>query len=103
MNQTTYHRSVHNTNNPYVRISRSLIQDRRLSALAVGLMAIILSNSDNFILNVGHLKKVSQLTKTQFYKAWNALQEYQYVILKQSGKNTWHHIINEDPNTQKNL
>lgn len=97
MNQTTYHRSHHDENNPYLRINRFLVQDTRLTAIAVGLMAIILSNNDSYVLYAGHLKKVSRLTKTQFQKAWNDLQEYQYVIQKKSGKNSWHYIINEAP------
>ena len=98
MNQTEYYRMNHNKSNPYLKISRSLVQDKRLSAIAVGLMTIILSNSDNFKLNVSYLKQVSQLTKTQFYNAWNDLQKYQYVIQKKVGKGSWHYIINEDPN-----
>ena len=101
MNQTIYYRSVHNKENPYLQISRALIQDDRLSAIAVGLMVIILSNNDSFVLNVGHLKKVSKLTKTQFYKAWDSLQEYQYVVQRKSGKNSWHYIVNEAPITIK--
>lgn len=99
MNQTIYYRSVHNKENPYLQISRALIQDDRLSAIAVGLMVLILSNNDSFVLNVGHLKKVSKLTKTQFYKAWDSLQEYQYVLQRKSGKNSWHYIVNEAPIT----
>jgi len=78
-------------------ISRALIQDRRLSAISIGLMAKILSNSDDFFLNVSHLKHVSKLTKTQFYRAWNELQEYQYIIQRKvDGKGTWHYIVNEN-------
>ncbi len=99
MNQTTYHRMQHNKEHPYVMISRSLVKDNRLSASAIGLMSIILSNRDDFILNVSHLKRVSQLTKTQFYKAWNTLQEYQYIIQKINGTGSWHYIVNENPNS----
>jgi len=98
MNQTTYNRVDHDRKNPYVMISRALTQDKRLSAISIGLMAIILSNSDEFILNASHLKRVSKLTKTQFYKAWHELQECQYLIQKRvDGKGTWHYIINENP------
>ena len=97
MNRTTYNRMDHNRKNPYVMISRALTQDNRLTAISIGLMAIILSNRDEFILNVSHLKRVSKLTKTQFYSAWNDLQEYQYIIQKKvDGKGTWHTIINEN-------
>ena len=102
MNQTAYYRLDHNKSNPYLKISRSLVQDKRLTAIAVGLMVKILSNSDNFVLNASYLKQVSQLTKTQFYKAWNDLQKYQYVIQKKVGKGSWHYIVNEDPN-HKNI
>ena len=88
----------HNNKNPYLKISRSLVQDRSLSAIAIGLMSIILSNNDSFTIKVGYLKMVSKLTRTQFYNAWNDLQKYQYVIQKQSGKNSYHYIINEDLN-----
>jgi hypothetical protein len=97
MNQTTYFRMEHDKKNPFVIISRALTQDRRLSAISIGLMTIILSNSNDFHLNVRYLKNVSRLTRTQFYKAWNELQEYQYVIQKQEGKNSYHYIINENP------
>ncbi len=97
MNQTTYNRVGHNRKNPYVMISRALTQDKRLSAISIGLMAIILSNNDDFVLNVSRLKRVSKLTKTQFYNAWNDLQEYQYIIQRKvDGKGTWHYIINEN-------
>lgn len=96
MNTTKYHRSAHDNENPYLKISSRLITDKRLTAISVGLMCQILNNSDLYIINVAVLKSRSGLTKTQFYHAWNSLQEYQYVIQQRKGKNSYEYIINEN-------
>ena len=96
MNTTIYNRASHSKHNPYTLISNQLIKDSRLNAIAIGLMTLILSNNDTYIINVGTLKIQSGLTRTQFYNAWNLLQEYQYVIQHRDGKSSWQYIINED-------
>ena len=98
MNKTTYNRVKHNKDTPYLKISRALVQDPRLTAISVGLMTIILSNNDSFILNVSHLKRVCGLTRKQFYDAWNQLQQYQYIVQHRDGQHSYQYIINENPN-----
>jgi len=95
MNTTIIHRMKHDKLNYYTKISRKLLQDKRLSVIAIGLMCMILSNNDKYIINVANLKISSKLTRKQFYDAWNKLQELQYVIQSRTGKNTYNFIINE--------
>ena len=82
--------------NHYLKISSKLISDNRLNATSVGLMCMILNNSDSYVINVGVLKSISGLTRNQFYNAWNSLQEHQYVIQQRKGKNSYEYIINEN-------
>ncbi len=98
MNTTTINRSTHDPTHPYLKVSNQLLRDKRLNVSAIGLMCAILSNSDTYIINSTYIKRMSGLTRTQFYKAWDQLKSCQYIIEKQTGKGSWDYIINKYTN-----
>ena len=99
-NQTVYYRAVHDKENTYTTISNQLIQDSRLTASEKGLMLMILSNSDKYILNRIHLERESKLTSTKFKEAWNNLKKNGYVErIDKKGYRIW--CINELPSASQ--
>lgn len=95
MNTSTFHREGHNKMHPYSTISNIILRDTRLNITAIGLMAYILSNSDDYHINLTYIKKKCMISKKQFTVAWDQLQQYHYVIIEYKGNHKWHYIIDE--------
>jgi hypothetical protein len=55
-NKTKFIRTPKNRGNLFVRISKALIDDERLSVIDIGIMNKILSKPDDWILNKGLLQ-----------------------------------------------
>lgn len=100
-NQTTYNRAKHNKKHPYDTISKKLIRDKRLNATAVGLMSIILSNSDSYIINRNDILNRSNLNSNQFKVTWKMLMDYKYIVAIYEGNHKWSYIINEEGDQQE--
>jgi len=95
MNTTTFKRKLHNKDTPFALISQTLLQDRRLSIIAIGIMSFLLSNANNYVVYVDVIKNIGKLTDTQFSNAWKMLQKYKYIETINKGRGCWHIIINE--------
>jgi hypothetical protein len=81
-NKTVYIRESCNEKHPYTIISNHLVKDNRLTATEKGLMLMILSNQNIYVLNSSYLQKESGLGKVQFNKAMKRLQELGYLLKK---------------------
>jgi hypothetical protein len=81
-NKTVYFRESYNEDHPFTIISNHLVKDERLSATEKGLMLMILSNKNIYILNSTYLQKESNLGKVHFNKSLKKLQELGYLLKK---------------------
>lgn len=81
-NKTVYIRESYNEEHPYTIISNHLVKDERLNATEKGIMLMILSNANIYILNSTYLQKESGLGKVQFNKCMKQLQELGYLLKK---------------------
>jgi hypothetical protein len=95
-NKTTFNREPHNSENTYTVISNKLVNDDRLTATAKGIMLMILSNSDNYVLNISYIQKISGVGEVHFQTNINKLKELGYLI-KSRIQGGYHWIINESP------
>lgn len=96
-NDTQYNRAMHE--NKYTVITNDLINDLRLSPIEIGIMVMILSNSDSFIFNSTLMQKRSTLGKVMFYNSMKKLIEFGYIQKKAKVKGGWLWTINETPVT----
>ena len=78
-NKTVYIRESYNEEHPFTIISNHLVKDERLNASEKGLMLMILSNRNDYILNSSYLQKESGLGKTTFNKSMRTLQKVGYL------------------------
>ncbi len=81
-NKTVYIRESYNEKHYFTIISNHLVKDERLTATEKGLMLMILSNSNSYILNSSYLQKESRLGKTTFNKSMKKLQSLGYLLKK---------------------
>jgi hypothetical protein len=90
-NKTVYIRESYNEEHPFTIISNHLVKDQRLNASEKGLMLMILSNCNDYILNSTYLQKESGLGKTTFNKSIKTLQKVGYLLKKplQNGGYKW--------------
>lgn len=90
-NKTVYIRESYNEEHPFTIISNHLVKDERLTASEKGLMLMILSNRNYYILNSSYLQKESGLGKTVFNKSMRTLQKVGYLLKKpiQNGGYKW--------------
>ena len=90
-NKTVYIRESYNEEHPFTIISNHLVKDERLNASEKGLMLMILSNRNDYILNSSYLQKESGLGKTTFNKSMRTLQKVGYLLKKplQNGGYKW--------------
>ncbi len=79
-NKTVYIRESYNDEHPYTIISNHIVKDERLTATEKGLMLMILSNDNSYVLNSSYLQKESGLGKVQFNKTMKRLQELGYLL-----------------------
>ena len=90
----------HDKDNPYTCVTNMLVQDDRLNATEKGLMLILLSNADSYILNSTYFIQQTGLGNNRFYNCWNHLIELGYINKRQiQGACEW--VINEFPNPLK--
>lgn len=90
-NKTVYIRESYNEEHPFTIISNHLVKDERLNAAEKGLMLMVLSNRNVYILNSSYLQKESGLGKTTFNKSMKTLQKVGYLLKKplQNGGYKW--------------
>lgn len=81
-NQTIYIRESYNEEHPFTIISNHIVNDENLSAIEKGIMLMILSNSNDYVLNSTYLQKQSGLGKVTFNKALRKLKNIGYLIKK---------------------
>ncbi len=81
-NTTVYIRESHNEEYPFTVVSNHLVNDDRLNVTDKGIMLMILSNSDSYVLNVTYLQKESGIGKVLFNKSMKKLQELGYLLKK---------------------
>ena len=101
-NKTKISRVKHLAENPYTCITNRLIQDEHLNATEKGMMLMLLSNADSYILNSTYFIQQTGLGNTQYYNCWNHLIELGYINKRQiQGGYEW--IINESPQPLKSV
>lgn len=102
MNQkTVFNRAKHTLTNPYLKISSKLIRDPNLDATAIGIMNIILNNSNDYIINKKDIQSRSNLNSNQFKVHWKMLLQYKYIVALPMGNHVWKYIINEEGEKQE--
>lgn len=80
MSNNTIFRSPKSKENPFAQISRSLLQDKTLSYEARGLLAYVLSHSNNWKINIKDLQQ--KCSSDRVYRILNELIEKGYVKRK---------------------
>ena len=100
-NKTTFLRTPKNRGNLFVRTSKALIDDERLSVIDIGIMNKILSKPDDWILNKGCLQSASGIGEILFNNSWDNLKECGYITQKKVIDNRkvigWEYTIIEKP------
>lgn len=81
-NKTVYIRESYNEEHPFTIISNHLVKDENLNATEKGIMLMILSNANIYVLNSTYLQKESGIGKVQFNKCMKHLQELGYLLKK---------------------
>jgi hypothetical protein len=76
-NETVMFKSEHKKN--YTVLTNSLIQNKELSFLEVGIMAYLLSLPKGWVINKTQIQKESGFGNSQFTKAWNNLVDQGYI------------------------
>ena len=94
-NKTVYIRESYSEKHPFTIISHYLVKDKRLTATEKGLMLMILSNKDVYVLNSSYLQKESGLGKVQFNKSMKRLQELGYLLKKPLNNGGYKWIVME--------
>jgi hypothetical protein len=101
-NKTKIKRVNHDGKNPYTCITNRLIQDNQLNATEVGMMLMLLSNSDSYILNSTYFIQQTGLGNTQYNNCWKHLIELGYINKRKiQGGYEW--IINESPHPLQSI
>jgi hypothetical protein len=81
-NKTVYIRESYNEEHPFTIISNHLVKDERLNATEKGIMLMIFSNANIYVLNSTYLQKESGIGKVQFNNCMKHLQELGYLVKK---------------------
>lgn len=79
-------RTVHNKENPYAQLSKSVINDSNLSFKALGLWTWVMSKKDNWVFYVEQIAKERKEGKDAIYSAIKELQSNGYCIRVQMRK-----------------
>jgi hypothetical protein len=95
----------------YLRTTRSFTAvstnacTERLSIGAIGLLTLILSNQDTFIIYKGTLQRRSKVGKKLFAKYWKELESngFVYEIVSNKGRIKYEYIIVNDPTNETNI
>ena len=94
-NTTEYIREKNDgVDNLYIKTSTNLLYDDRLSTDDKIMMIMILSNKDNYILNMTYLQKQFCWGQVRFYDAIKKLEKYKY-LEKIRGYQTTKWIVRE--------
>jgi hypothetical protein len=80
MAKRTIERSIKDADNPYRMISRSAMEDDRLTFEARGVLAYILVKPDNWHVQVADLRRAGNLGRDKTYRILNELIAFGYVI-----------------------
>lgn len=101
MNTTKIYRAKNDgKSNYYTKMSNDIAEDNRLNATQMGIMFLILKNSDDFVLNKGYIRKKSGLGERAFATAWKALVKYGYITEERvntpSGA-VYNYVVKEHP------
>jgi hypothetical protein len=99
-NKTNLNRAKNETNS--TSISNSLINDKRLSLIELGIMVKVLSTDDDFIFNSTNFKKDLSIGDDRYNKAITNLIEYGY-IEKNRLQSGFQWVFNEVADEQENL
>lgn len=83
-------------NDKFTSISNALINDRRLSSKAIGLMGYLLSNNDDYKLNIRDIERHSKDKRTAIKNTINELIKFGYIV-----KEGNEYIIYETPVNKK--
>ena len=97
---TTYLR----TNRSFTAVS-TYASSGRLSVGAIGLLTLILSNHDAFVIYKGALQRRSKVGKKLFKRFWKELEEngFVYEIISNNGRINYEYIIVNDPSHESNI
>lgn len=97
---TTYLRK----NRSYTAVS-TYASSGRLSVGAIGLLTLILSNHDAFVIYKGALQRRSKVGKKLFKRFWKELEEngFVYEIISNNGRINYEYIIVNDPSHESNI
>ncbi|MEN9345090.1 MAG: hypothetical protein RLZZ60_559 [Bacteroidota bacterium] len=95
----------------YLRTTRSFTavsthaSTGRLSIGAIGLLTLILSNQDTFVIYKGTLQRRSKVGKKLFAKYWKELElnGFVYEIMSNNGRIKYEYIIVNDPTNETNI
>jgi hypothetical protein len=94
-------RVVHDKENPYVQISRAVLEDERLSWEARGVLAYLLAKPDNWTIQTEDLKRKGKCGKARILSILAELQEVGYLernrFQNESGLWRWERHIYESP------
>lgn len=86
MTKRTIERAAKDADNPYRMISRSAMEDDRLTFEARGILAYILVKPDNWRVQVADLRRAGNMGRDKTYRILNELIAFGYVI-RESGRN----------------
>lgn len=95
-NTTVFNRIAKDQKNAYLKISKSLINDDRLTATELAVLIKILKNNDNYVFNKNYVQKKSKIGRDKFNACIKHLKQLGYLDSKkiQSGY-AW--TVNEIP------
>jgi hypothetical protein len=80
MAKKTIERSIKDADNPYRMVSRSAMEDDRLTFEARGVLAYILVKPDNWHVQVADLRRAGNLGRDKTYRILNELIAFGYVV-----------------------
>jgi len=100
INKTTYLRST----NSYTAISTTATAGN-LSVGAVGLLTLILSNRDTYVIYKSVIQKRSGVGKKLFARFWKELVDNQFIyeIMSNNGRIKYEYILVNDPSNKTNI
>jgi hypothetical protein len=100
INKTTYLRST----NSYTAISTTATAGN-LSVGAVGLLTLILSNRDTYVIYKSVIQKRSGVGKNLFARFWKELVDNQFIyeIMSNNGRIKYEYILVNDPSNKTNI
>lgn len=89
-NETIYCRARHDNKNKYKKISMKLLNDKRLTVLDKGVLISLLSNADNYIINITNEQKTSGIGYDLYSRAIKNLIRHGFLIMeRKKGRVIW--------------